>query len=106
MSDQFDELLNDLSKSKIVNDFFEWVAVPGNTERLTRTFNIVLLGLIGRRAVTKGLVAAGLEADKAKLIAKALPWAAYLIAANATSGHHLAEDSYDDTYGETDDEDA
>lgn len=104
MANQFDELFNDLSKSKTVEAFFAWLEVPGNSEKLTRTLNVVLLGLMGRRAIRKGLVAAGLEAEKAKLIAKAIPWAAYLIASNATTGHHLAEDSYDDTYGELDDD--
>lgn len=106
MPKNLDELFSNLFESKSVNQFFAWLEVPGNQEKLTRTVNIVLLGVVGRRSVRKGLVAAGLEPDKAKLIARALPWAAYLIAANATTGHHMAEDSYDDTYGKFDDEDA
>lgn len=106
MSKQLDELLSDLFESKTANQLFEWLEVPGNQEKLTRTVNLLILGFMGRRAVRKGLVAAGIESEKAKLIARGLPWAAYLIAANATTGHHLAEDSYDDTYGELDDEDA
>lgn len=96
------ELLEELANSKAGDALAEWLETPGNTEKLTRTINVLLLGLAARRFVKRGLVAGGLSEDQAKRIGTALSWAAYLIGSGFTTGQRMADDVHDETYGDDD----
>lgn len=98
MPSKLDELLNDLAGSKLAASVFETLEDDAKREKLTRSLNVLVIGLLSRRAVRKGLVASGLSEEQAKFLARAIPSAAWLIGTNFTAGSLHAEDTHDDLY--------
>jgi hypothetical protein len=101
MSNNFDRFFN----SKQFAELTAFLEDDEKREKLQRNLNVLVIGLMSRRAARKGLVAAGLSDEQAKLIAKAIPSLAWLIGTNFTSGSLHAEDSYEDLYPRDEDSD-
>ncbi len=105
MPNKFDKLLEDLAGSKFAASLSETLEDDEKRAKLTRNINVVVMAVVGRRALRKGLSSAGLSDEQAKLIARAVPYAAYLIGSGIASGQLYAEDAYDDLYGLDEDSD-
>lgn len=91
MSDDMNERINALFADLKAKQEGNEAQIEEVLQKLTVALVTAAMSLFARRQVRKALEANGLSEDRAKAIAKALPWAAYSIGANFRTGTNAAD---------------